>query len=66
MQNLKGKYTYGDIMLESNLHIRVLQNQLTPNLNMYLERAFQELEFGLQEDFPKVEGASISLPTFIT
>jgi hypothetical protein len=49
-------------MLESNLHIRVLQNQLTPNLNLYLERAFRELEFGLQEDFPEVQGTSISLP----
>ncbi|KAF2198556.1 cytochrome P450 monooxygenase [Delitschia confertaspora ATCC 74209] len=56
VNNLVGKYTYASIMLESNLHTRVLQSQLTPNLGVYISKATVELEHSLKNDVPSSEG----------
>ncbi|TGO61973.1 hypothetical protein BCON_0023g00310 [Botryotinia convoluta] len=55
VKNLLGKYTGTLVMLESNLHVRVLQNKLTPNLSDYLTRAKAELEFGWKMDVPRAQ-----------
>ncbi|KAF2198781.1 putative cytochrome P450 [Delitschia confertaspora ATCC 74209] len=54
-QNLVNKYTYTTLMIESNLHFRVLQNKLTPNLTTYLDIAKEELEYGWPIDVAQPE-----------
>jgi hypothetical protein len=55
-KNLHGEYTYSTEILSNNLHVRAIQNGLTPNLSGFLVRANEELELGLQEDMPNTEG----------
>jgi hypothetical protein len=55
-KNLHGEYTYSTEILSNNLHVRAIQNGLTPNLSGFLVRANEELELGLQEDMPNAEG----------
>ena len=55
-QNILGKYTYSQVMVESNLHTRVLQNQLIPNLGFYIDGAAVELNHSLENDVPLAEG----------
>jgi hypothetical protein len=43
-------------MLESNLHVRVLQNQLIPKLGVYMQRAAEELNYAMDHDVPQAEG----------
>lgn len=71
MQNLGHKWTYLTHMTESNLHFRVVQNKLTPDLPMYLEGIKKELdeiwadeipspadwqEFDIQESMRRIAG----------
>lgn len=55
-KNVHGEYTYTTEILSNNLHVRAIQNGLTPNLAVFLERANEELEIGLQEDMPDATG----------
>lgn len=43
-------------MAESNLHFRVVQNKLTPELPKYLDIVKTELEYGWQIDVPRPDG----------
>ncbi|KAI9880172.1 MAG: hypothetical protein M1830_004991 [Pleopsidium flavum] len=53
---LLGKYTKVDILLGSNLHTRMLQSRLTPNLTSFLPIVRNELLFGMKADFPACKG----------
>jgi len=55
-QALLGKYTKVDILLGSNLHTRMLQSRLTPNLTSFLPIVRNELLFGMEADFPACKG----------
>jgi len=56
IQNFGHKYTDITIMAESNLHFRVVQNKLTPELPKYLDIVKTELEYGWQIDVPRPDG----------
>jgi hypothetical protein len=56
VQNLVHKWTYTTLMIESNLHFRVLQNKLTAELPKYLDIAKTELEHGWLLDIPQPDG----------
>ncbi|KAF2477644.1 cytochrome P450 [Lindgomyces ingoldianus] len=53
VKNLVDKWTYTTLMIESNLHIRVLQNKLTAELAKYLDIAKTELNHGWPLDIPQ-------------
>ncbi|KAF2478137.1 putative cytochrome P450 [Lindgomyces ingoldianus] len=55
VKNMLGKYTYTTFLLESDQHVRVLQNHLTPNLQTFLRRAEEELDYSFQADIPQNE-----------
>ncbi|KAI1130862.1 cytochrome P450 [Nemania abortiva] len=50
--NLGGKWTYMNVMTESNLHIRVIHNKLIAELDKYLDMARTELEYAWPIDVP--------------
>ena len=47
-----GKYSTTDLFLESNLHTRMLQNQLTPNLGKLFSTIKDEHDYGMARDLP--------------
>lgn len=51
-----GKYTTADLMLEGNLHTRVLQAKLTPNLVQYMDIVQQEMDFAFDVEMPQSDG----------
>ena len=51
-----GYYTTADLMLEGNLHTRVLQVKLTPNLVSYMSIIEEELDFAFNVELPQSEG----------
>lgn len=55
-QNFGHKYTDITVLAESNLHFRVVQNKLTPELPKYLDIAKTELEYGWPTDVPQPDG----------
>ncbi|KAF2875654.1 putative cytochrome P450 [Massariosphaeria phaeospora] len=55
-KNIKGQYTYASVVLHSNLHTSVLQNQLTPKLAVYGERSKAEFDATFSQDFPHRDG----------
>lgn len=55
-KNMGGKYTRSNILTDSNLHFRVVQNKLTPELNRYLAMAKDELDYAWDIDMPQSEG----------
>lgn len=57
-QNLYGKSTTTDILLKSDLHVRMLRNRLTPNLLSFAQSTREEIEFALQVEFP-LDGGDI-------
>ncbi|KAF2688532.1 putative cytochrome P450 monooxygenase [Lentithecium fluviatile CBS 122367] len=54
-KNLKGEYTYVSVVLNGDLHTRVLRNQLTPQLGYYVERSSAEFDQAFWDDFPQAE-----------
>jgi len=56
IQNFGHKYTDITALAESNIHFRVVQNKLTPELPKYLDIARTELEFGWPMDVPQPDG----------
>lgn len=56
VQNLVHRWTYTTLMIESNLHFRVLQNKLTAELPKFLDIAKTELEYGWPVDIPQPDG----------
>ncbi|KAF2026975.1 putative cytochrome P450 monooxygenase [Setomelanomma holmii] len=57
-KNIKGNYTFADAVLKSDLHTRVLRNQLTPKLPYYVERSKEEFDYAFNDDFPQAEAAA--------
>jgi hypothetical protein len=55
-QNLVHRWTYTTLMIESNLHFRVVQNKLIAELPKFLDIAKTELEYGWPIDIPQPEG----------
>jgi hypothetical protein len=58
-QNLLGSYTQTGIILESDLHFRLLQSKLTPNLGSLAVPMQDELDFAMDADFPRCKGILI-------
>ena len=58
VHNLLGPFTKMDLILDSNLHFRMIQSKLTPNLGLLAEPMADELQYSLQQDFPKCAGNS--------
>ncbi|KAI0873357.1 cytochrome P450 [Hypoxylon argillaceum] len=50
--NLCHKWTYTNVMTESNLHFRVIQNKLIAELYKYLDTAKTELDYAWDKDVP--------------
>lgn len=45
-----------NIILNSNLHFRVIQSKLTPHLGSLTEGMEEELEYAVKRDFPTCDG----------
>lgn len=45
-----------DLLLESDLHTRVLQTKLSPNLSNFISPMREELDFAMEEEIPVAEG----------
>jgi hypothetical protein len=45
-----------NIILDSNLHFRVIQTKLTPHLASLTDGMQEEIEFALKNDFPSCDG----------
>ena len=50
--NLIGSHTNINIILRNNLHFRILQLKLTPNLSSLTEPMKDELEYAVREKIP--------------
>ncbi|KAL8882447.1 MAG: hypothetical protein Q9198_000561 [Flavoplaca austrocitrina] len=53
VDNLLGKYSTTDILLESDLHTRMLQTKLTPNIGTFIPAMKEELQLALKGEFPQ-------------
>ncbi|RAL02624.1 cytochrome P450 [Aspergillus ibericus CBS 121593] len=47
-----GHYVHMNIILESRLHVQIVQQRLTPNLVSIMPQLQQELDFALEEELP--------------
>jgi len=45
-----------NIILDSNLHFRVIQTKLTPHLASLTDGMQEEIEYALKTDFPSCDG----------
>lgn len=54
--NLLGRYSTTRILLESDLHTRVLQTKLTPNIAVVMPAMKDELDFALNTEVPDCKG----------
>lgn len=52
-QNLVPKWTWTAVMMNSDLHVHVLNAKLNPELSKYVEIAHTELDYGWDIDVPK-------------
>jgi hypothetical protein len=55
-QNLAGKYSTTDIFLEGDLHTRVLQTKLTPNISQFINVIQDELDSAISLEVPQSDG----------
>lgn len=56
IKNLLGHHSTTDILLKTNIHTRVLQSKLTPNLASTIDRVKEELDHALDVDFAEFQG----------
>ncbi|KAH7310674.1 cytochrome P450 monooxygenase [Stachybotrys elegans] len=63
-RNLHGPYTTMDAIKESTLHIRVIQQKLTPNLASHIPVMEEELKFALEAELPKCDDEWVSIPLY--
>ena len=56
VQTALGKYTDMAILLESDLHTKILQTRMTPNMESLVKVIKSELDFALSIELPKCEG----------
>ena len=61
MQNVLGEYTGIDILVKSDLHVKVLRNYLTPNMGQVMVNARDELNYSQEVDIPACEGQFLPL-----
>ena len=54
--NLLGQHTDMNIILSSDLHFRMIQSKVTPNLGSLSEPMQEELTFAIENDFPACNG----------
>ncbi|KAL9013477.1 MAG: hypothetical protein Q9173_001833 [Seirophora scorigena] len=54
--DLVGRYSGIDIMLGSDLNFHAVQNKLTPRIGAFTAIVQDELDFAMQQDFPKCNG----------
>ncbi|KID89997.1 cytochrome P450, partial [Metarhizium majus ARSEF 297] len=54
-QNLVPKWTWTQVMMDSDLHVSVLNAKLNPELAKYMDIAYGELEYGWNLDVPMPE-----------
>ncbi|KAL8688488.1 MAG: hypothetical protein Q9218_005618 [Villophora microphyllina] len=59
--NLLGRHTDMNIILKSDLHFRMIQSKLTPNLASLSEPMQEELMFAVENDFPACDGEPFPL-----
>ena len=64
-QGFGGKYTTTDIMLEGDLHTRILQTKLTPNLGSLIPVVQDELEHAMRDELPISNGMQFSISIFV-
>ena len=55
-QNLLGRISTTDLLLESDLHTRVLQTRLTPNLGKLFNIIKEEHDFAMRVELPQIDG----------
>ncbi|KAI1367948.1 cytochrome P450 [Xylaria arbuscula] len=67
IKNLLGHHSTTDILLKTNIHTRVLQSKLTPNLASTIDRVKEELDHALEVDFAEFqdEWTSVSINDLI-
>ncbi|KAM3067352.1 hypothetical protein ACMFMG_005290 [Clarireedia jacksonii] len=53
--NVLGEYTGIDILVKSDLHVKVLRNYLTPNMGKVMLNARDELDYSQEVDIPACE-----------
>jgi len=61
IQNLLGRYSTTDILLESDLHSRMLQTKLTPNLGTFIPTMKEELLAAMGGELPDCKGEILSI-----
>ncbi|KAI0008538.1 cytochrome P450 [Xylariaceae sp. FL0662B] len=57
--NLVPRWTNTQVILDSNLHVRVLNSKLNPDLPKYIDLAKAELEHAWEIEIPQSEGMSV-------
>lgn len=57
--NLLGRHTDMNIILTSNLHFRMIQSKVTPNLGSLSEPMQEELMFAIENDFPACDSEQV-------
>jgi hypothetical protein len=59
--NLLSTYTDTGVILRNNLHFRVIQNKMTPNLGSLSVPMQDELNYAMSIDFPECKGKKLYL-----
>ncbi|KAL7778246.1 hypothetical protein CFE70_004923 [Pyrenophora teres f. teres 0-1] len=54
-KNLCAQYTHVDFLFHSDLLLRVVNNKLTPNLNMYVNWAQEEMNEAFHSNMPRTD-----------
>ncbi|KAL8897400.1 MAG: hypothetical protein Q9192_002593 [Flavoplaca navasiana] len=65
VDNLLGKYSTTDILLESDLHTRMLQTKLTPNIGTFVPAMKEELQLALKGEFPQCKAQQLIVPLIV-
>ena len=51
-----GRHSATDLLLESDLHARVVQKKLTPSLGKLFTIIKEEHDYGMAQDLPTING----------
>ncbi|POS72957.1 hypothetical protein DHEL01_v208647 [Diaporthe helianthi] len=54
-QNLVPRWTWTSVMMDSDLHVKVLNSKLNPDLSNYINIASEEMQYGWGMDVPRPE-----------
>ncbi|KAI0008536.1 cytochrome P450 monooxygenase [Xylariaceae sp. FL0662B] len=64
IKNLAGRYSTADILLEGDLHTRIIQQKLTPALSSLIPVMKSELDFALGAEFPDCKDRWVDVQIF--